>query len=831
MISKKKFSLRNLAGKPVSHYFVDAETLPSRVSQSPKDQAVHHIIVLDVSGSMWGDIEEMKTAVEKVLTAQEFDNPFHRVSLISYASNGDCVTHFQKTIVADALRPNSKEVHQIRALHTRGMTGISQALLAADKLVDDHEVTAISLHSDGYANDPSPYAEHQRIDTAVRQLKARPRLFANTIAHRESVDFPLLSSIANTLSGRCVRAERAKQIYDALVEGQTLLGGRLEPMIEVPLGSGWSFGVFVSCAEKKVVGGAMPFSVLGIAEASDKTVYRYVEVTKAEMDASGRTASDENRLIGAMLAFARGQLSVGNLNRAKQAMISTRLLALRPHLRALVSSDLAAMTEAIEEPLFRSDLHIRLHEFADSYGLGAESKTSVLEVLGALEEHRHSVQVRRETLVSGYQRRGLVRVPGARDDHGNLIPPPYEVQPRFKHEYHQLGEIALNRTTATANLQLVDDVELVDAKTKSVIREVANVPLKLSSYRNYTVVGDGRINVEKLELRTSDKRCATALRNLGLAVPYEGGAAFEIDFGKLPLVGLDQELGSINVDDVEMLLELTVLGKILSGITTGTSPAYTGEQIVELQKHHLTPAMYFSPPTTTPYVDLKDAIDAGEVDGRVSFQIWVGKSTVLSPKELYSGNEYLKRRFTALNSTDELLEEPKLAQYWALDTWAEKKLSSRVKLNDVDALSFPIYAEFLGVETSAQKRLDALLNRAGVKRDERRQWLSKISKKKWDAGEAAVLSKIVDRAIEREYNRIRPLVFFVGATGLMPDGIDCVAMSAEDFERRHSVKLGKNQKEGTFFEIVNGVVISVFPENRWYTTEKGLKAIRTPAEE
>jgi len=71
-----------------------------------------------------------------------------------------------------------------------------------------------------------------------------------------------------------------------------------------------------------------------------------------------------------------------------------------------------------------------------------------------------------------------------------------------------------------------------------------------------------------------------------------------------------------------------------------------------------------------------------------------------------------------------------------------------------------------------------------------------------------------------------PLAFYVGATGLVPDSLASKAMTAEQLTDKHpQCKLGKAEKEGTYYEISPGVLLGVFTTAEHFTTDKGLKAI------
>ena len=80
-----KFALRNFKGTPTRYFRVEAEDLTAQATVEVRKPS-HHILVLDRSGSMYGDIGDVKSTVEKLLTLSEFRDPTLKVSLISYSS-------------------------------------------------------------------------------------------------------------------------------------------------------------------------------------------------------------------------------------------------------------------------------------------------------------------------------------------------------------------------------------------------------------------------------------------------------------------------------------------------------------------------------------------------------------------------------------------------------------------------------------------------------------------------------------------------------------------------------------------------------------------------
>src|SRR5262249_54868081 len=168
-------------------------------------------------------------------------------------------------------------------IRTTGLTCISQALQLADSLVKDTELTAITLHSDGYANDPSANGEAKTIEGLIGGWQDRP-VFVNTIAYSDYSDFRLLSKVANAASGTCIKTGNIREVYDALNNTAKLLGGQITPPIEVPLPKGAEFQVFLSRSGGKINGSAEALHLRGLKPEDDAGLYRYRALSKAEWD-------------------------------------------------------------------------------------------------------------------------------------------------------------------------------------------------------------------------------------------------------------------------------------------------------------------------------------------------------------------------------------------------------------------------------------------------------------------------------------------------------------------------------------------------------------------
>jgi len=824
-----KFALHNYGGTPTKFFTVEAQDVtpdPSAAAVAPS----HHIAILDVSGSMYGDLDSVKNIVEKVFTAEEFNDPAMKISLISYSSNGDCRIHFQKVTVEDVLAPGSKHLTEIRNLRVRGLTGISQSLHAAEKLIDDAEVTCISLHTDGYANDPSPYTEAQSIVKAVEAIERHPNVFVNTVGYRSWCDFALLAAIANRLSGKSMQANNAREVYKALHDTQALLAGQMSPVIEAGIGQ-FDFITFVSKKGGKVLGGTKSLTVRGLSGGDDGAIYRYKEVSAQAYEAAPGPVCDGRTNPTPLLAFCKANIALGNLNTAKYAMVSTKIGSLlSKHSRALVGDEVAAMAADVEDFLFdRAGESLQAE-----YGLNTTGP-SVLEVLSILSSFRSSLRVNAHDLAAGYKRRGLKRVAGSRDDQGNIVPPTHKLQTPRDNTAVAVSGIDINRDTATANIRLVEDGTLIETATGNPVAEVAGIKLDLKSFRNYTLVGDGRVNVPVLPIKTSDKRCFAALKNIGVVTgDFDPNQQYDIQLGNLPLVEYDFTFNGLRPNLFEDLAKLTVLQKILSGLTKGESESLTADQIAALKACYLTPALYFSPPTTVPYSDLGVAQAQGEVDSYQSYKVMLGTPAITNLSKLASGNAYLQRRFTLKKADGTEVEKPTLPDWWEDGaTWGVKALSARTKLTPVDDLAYPIYEGFLGL--GARNELGKVLLTAGMGTDRLREFEDALDGGCTKDEALAIFTqtiRAIDATIDALYeDAISPLVFYIGATGLVPESFGPAMTADQLVEKFPNASLAKAEKEGTFYQVPGtDMILGVFLSVEHFSTEKGLEAAKALAE-
>ena len=542
-----KFALYNYAGNELRHYLVEQQPIEIEEVEEVQ-QFSHHIILVDRSGSMYYEIEDLKDTLLKLLTLEEYECDEMKISLLSYSSKGDVTLHFKKVPVSEVMKKNSTYRKEIQNIRVTGLTCISQALEEAAKLIDDDEVTAITLHSDGYANDPSSGYENRTTNRVCEELQGK-NVFVNTIAYTSWSDFKFLSNIANKVSGTCVQALNIKTVYDSMHETSDLLMGNVSPAMQFDLGDA-DYQVFISRSAGKVNGSSGDLLIRGIRNEDDKLIYKFREVDKKTYDKEKLSICGEEEdvvYLEPLIAFAYTNLAEGRLNTAKYALISSRnLTLLDEHARALTNEEIVKFAEDLREAILTNSL--AEHDYLLEYGMQSEYM-SLLDLVGLMQEHSRDIQISIDDLMDGYVRRSVKRVPGTIED-GVYKELTVKTKRRHNDEYVQLQSFAINRNNATINMLLSQPIDLVSIENgeERVIDKVAGVSLDgLKDFRNYTLVGDGVLNVPTLTVKVTSKKAFRALSKAGVVEgDYEPDTGYIIDLSVRPLVDFEKKFDALD---------------------------------------------------------------------------------------------------------------------------------------------------------------------------------------------------------------------------------------------------------------------------------------------
>ncbi|MDJ0737716.1 MAG: hypothetical protein QNJ47_27285 [Nostocaceae cyanobacterium] len=449
----------------------------------------------------------------------------------------------------------------------------------------------------------------------------------------------------------------------------------------------------------------------------------------------------------------------------------------------------------------------------------------LIELIKILEKHRHNIIINLQHLQSNYQRRGIKRIPGCRDDNGNLLEPSLTTEHIDQTEYVPMGTFAFNRNTATINMLITRRVRLVEAENKTPIIEVAGLLLNdLHKFNNYTIVSDGKVNVKSLQVKIHSKKVFDLLQKKGVltAEKFDFHQEYTIRLDNLALVPADVNYRSID-GLFSQLGEFKVLSSIISAHLKTESDTFLAEQLEELQQHYISKNLYINFPTTKEYKDIQSALVNGIIDSRVSYKIDIGSKEILNLDKFHSANKFLDRMYEVYDiETGEIFSKPTFDMAFNPNiAFRHKQLSSRIKFTPVDSFMKPIFDDFLGLDNNGI--VSQVLTKLGtnslvrILQDKRNG--KKVRKEKMVTALTAANRKL-ENYVEKIYrHKISPLVFYIGSTGMLPNDMEAKAMNAKELTIKYpDLQLSKDEQGGIFFE-VGETIVSVYEKKEYYTKE------------
>jgi hypothetical protein len=451
------------------------------------------------------------------------------------------------------------------------------------------------------------------------------------------------------------------------------------------------------------------------------------------------------------------------------------------------------------------------------------NQISLLELIELFAEYRNSIIINIKHLQEHYQRTGIKRVKGVRNQNGELLQPWLRTENIDNAEYVGMGEFEFNRNTATINMLVKRKVKLAKVEDQTPILEVAGLLVNdLDTFNNYTIVSDGKINVKSLQVKISSKKAFESLKQKGVldAEEFDFRAEYTIRLDNLPLVPFHRHYSNIN-GLFNQLAEIKVLSSIISAHLKGESDVFVPAQLDELKNHYVSNNVYINFPTTNEYTDITEALANNVLDSRVSYKIDIGSKDILNLSKLYSANKFLNKMYRVYNQeTGEIFAKPSFHVAFNENlVFRQKLLSSRIKLTKVDEFMKRIFDDFLGLENNGIVRdilakVDAE-NLAQLLQD--KQTGKQISKEEMVAALTMANTKLEQYADKIYRDKISPLVFYIGSTGLLPNEMSTKAMTAEELAAHYpNLQFSKNEKQGTFF-VVDDSIISVYTKTEYYS--------------
>ncbi len=758
---------------------------------SPVPEVTEHIFVVDRSGSMYSDIEGLKSSIEQVLAVESLLNQNVLTTLISFSSHGDVTLHWAGVAADKVTELSGPYLPKLRSIKATCYTGISQGLNLALDQVNKDRTTGITLFTDGYANDPSSSQENKSLEKFVERVQANyPNVFVNCIGFRDWCDWPRMNQIANALSGKCTKAGSFKDVLAAMKDTQALLAGRVRPAIKIPgVVDQMTLAVNRTTGQVNVGPSGKDIILRGVGQDDNIEIYTVSVTEKASTVPKGvKVIGDGDEFLAG--AMAQAYISLGSIRTAKELLFASGNKTLwGEHQSAMTPSSLAELVTSLQKWVITGN--------NDDYEMGRNTRPphNLFDLANAINAlPPKSLGIDAEAFMSGYRRRSIKKLSGTRNDDGTITPP---LAKTVKREGARTYIKGISFNTADASVQVDTETavwvqRLSDSKT---FQEVEFVSLDgLRDYRSYTLVSSGERNVEILPIEVYTKEAWAAITPYILpseAKDFSPGQKAKISLKRFRMEAEETP----SVDDLFAKVSERTLAtakvKILSAMQDkeAASP-YTPEQIAALKELHLSPALYFSAPSTNHYTDKEEAARLGQIDSFTRYKINFGTVGILATDEFRSGNAFLQRRYTATDAAGAKLDKPTLTGYLKGDQYTLKP-PGKAK----DTAADDLMAQFLDSLVQAPTRMTN----------------EEISKN------LAEQKKVVESANDF----FQGLVMEIGCTGLIPRDLETsmTRYEPEEFEQKYGVKLGKAEKEGIFYTAQNGLVISVTPETSWYTVK------------
>ena len=453
----------------------------------------------------------------------------------------------------------------------------------------------------------------------------------------------------------------------------------------------------------------------------------------------------------------------------------------------------------------------------------ASNQISLLELIQIFAEYRNNIIINIKHLQEDYQRTGIKRIKGVRNENGELLQPWLQTEYIDNAEYVGMGEFQFNRNTATINMLVKRQVKLTKFEDQTPTLEVAGLLVNnLNSFNNYTIVSDGKINVKSLKIKISSKKAFDLLKEKGVvdAKDFDFNAEYSIQLDNLPLVAFDSCYS--NIDGLfYQLAEIKVLASIIAAHLKKESDVFITAQLDEFQKHYLSKNIYINFPTTNEYTDVNQALLHGTLDSRLSYKIDIGSQDILNLSKLPSANRFLNRMYRLYDKeTGEIIMKPSFEIAFKENLAVRHRLlSSRTKITKVDEFMKPIFDDFLGLEQNdiVVNILKKVCADSLAQLLENKQTGKQISKEEMVAALTAANTKL-EQYVEKIYrDQISPLVFYIGSTGLLPDKMEAKAMTAEEVAAKYpNLQFSKDEQEGTFFAVGDSI-ISIYAKTEYYS--------------
>ena len=555
------------------------------VVAKPVPAPVHHIISVDVSGSMYSDLPELRLHLKNKLATLVGAND--TVSIVWFSGRGQCGTLVEAMKVNGVADLSSLHAAIDRFLQPTGLTGFTEPLQEMENIIGrlkkkaaGHLINGLFM-SDGYDNCGT---ERGILDVCVRLEKLLDS--AAVIEYGYYANRPLLTKMAETLGGKLVFSEDFPS-YVTAFEGS--LGGSTKK-VPVKLDHAPSAGyVFSLTGENLLTFTPNEDNVVLVPEGLTDLAYFVAKKGKA---------FDHKKNTDALIFASLVPLS----QRMETDTVFSVLGALGDV--ALVNAFSSAFSKE-DYSRFQAEVLAAAADPAKRYVAGydpaavpKEDAYTVLELLSDLSSAEDNLFYPYHNAFA-YERIGAARE--ANDEEVR-----FSVADKAKG--YRINGLVWSEDRPNVSIRV-----MVDGVVKLPASRPAVLPEKVESfiYRAYTIIKDGIVHTRKLPVSLNEATFAKLQANGLLAgETWAAGKVFVLEFPKLPVINRKMVKGVTAKDTFQAVIDLAFLKgaqKVFNDWRNRISPkeskkflALYGEVGTEyLKSVGVTDYNGFNPPSTT----------------------------------------------------------------------------------------------------------------------------------------------------------------------------------------------------------------------------------------
>lgn len=559
------------------------QSLP--VVAKPVPAPVQHLIAIDISGSMYSDLPELRVHLKNKLATLVGAND--TVSLIWFSGRGQCGTLVEAMKVNGVADLSSLHAAIDRFLVPTGLTGFKEPLQQAGDIVDRLKAKApgalfnLFFMTDGYDNQ---WSEKEILDLC--KVLEKKLDSAAVIEYGWCCNRPLLTKMAETLGGNLVFSEDF-QAYTVAFEGAMAGKTKKVPVkLDHNATAGYAFAV---AGENLLTFTPDADGVVLVPEGLAAVAYFVAE----KGEAFDHTKHTDAHLFAAVVPLA-------------QRMETDTLFSVLGALGdvALVNSFSSCFSKE-DYSRFQAEALAAAAEPAKRYAAGydadavpKEDAYTVLELLSDLSSSGENLFYPYHAAFH-YERIGAARE--ANDE-----------EVRFtvgdKSKGYAINGLVWNEDRPNVSIRVK-----VDGSVKLPASRPAGLPETIESfiYRAYTVIRDGIVHTRKMPVSLAEATFAKLQANGLLAgETWEAGKVFVLDYPKLPVINRLMVKGTTAKDTFQTVVDLAMLKgaqKVFNDWRDRISPkeskkflALYGEVGTEyLKSVGVTDYNGFNPPSTT----------------------------------------------------------------------------------------------------------------------------------------------------------------------------------------------------------------------------------------